>query len=348
MRKTAVLLAAVALVGATAFVSPGRALLAIDTDDATLVEYRLPTATLQALRAKWLDRIRATHADGTWAQLKVVLDDADLAAMGLPTAQTMKAENDRGGARRVREDRTTESATGLTFAGTGWFGIRPGAWLLVSTDEGTSLCSAAHVYGTPGNYQISTAGHCGNVGDVVTMLGAVQEGDTIYPVLVDIGRFSVSHLNPTDSDGNDRELGNDWGLVDVFDSMQGLVSPTMAFWGGPQGMFTAEGDVLPTQIVHYGHGLVLGTGGTPRTGTAMTWGQNQFTFFGAITPGDSGSGANVLFDPAGGGVMEAGGIITHLWVDASFEQGYGIMGGTRATVVTGALANGDLVASPLP
>ena len=343
MRKTAVLVAAVALVAATAFVSPSRALVSLDAAP-RLVEYRLATSTLSALRAKWLDRIRATHADGTWAQLKVVLDDADLAAMGLPTAQTMAADRANGGGpRKVREDRTT-AATGVTFAGTGWFGIRPGAWILVSDDEGTSLCSAAHAYGSPGNYQVSTAGHCGGVGDIVTMLGAVQEGDTIYPLLVDIGRIAVSHVNPTDADGNDRELGNDWALIDVFPSMQGLVSPTMAFWGGPQGMFTAQGDVLPTPIVHYGHGLVLGTGGTPRAGTALTWGDDQFTFVGAITPGDSGSGANVLANP----LNSAGGIITHIWVDSSFEQGFGLMGGTRATVVSGALANGDLVASPLP
>lgn len=340
MRKLGVALVAVALVGATAVMAPGQAV-----EPPTLTEYRLPQATLEALRAKWLDRIRATHADGTWAQLKVLLDDADLAAMGLPTAERMKADRDGGGgARRVRRDRTTEAATGLTFAGTGWFGLRPGAWILVTGDEGTALCSAAHVYGAPGSYEVSTAGHCGEVGDLVTMLGAVQEGDTVYPLLVDVGRMSVSHVAPTDQDGNDLALGRDWGLIDVFPSMQGLVSPTMAFWGGPQGMYTGQGELAPTQIVHYGHGLVVGTGGTPRTGTALTWGDDQFTFVGAITPGDSGSGANVLGAP----LNSAGGIITHLWVDSSFAEGFGIMGGTRATIVSGALADGDLVASPVP
>jgi hypothetical protein len=343
-------LVALALLAGSALVPPVRALdLSVSTATPTLAEYRLSPTTLQALRSKWLDRIRSTHADGTWAQLKVTHDDADLAAMGLPTAATMKADRASGGGpRKVREDRTTEAATGLTFAGTGWFGIRPGAWILIVTDDGISLCSAAHVYGAPGSYRISTAGHCGKVGDVVTMLGAVVEGDTVHPLLVDIGRFSVSHVSPTDADGNDKQLGADWGLIDVDPSMQGLVSPTMAFWGGPQGMFTAQGDVAPTQIVHYGHGLALGTGGTPRTGTALTWGDDQFTFVGAITPGDSGSGANVLADPASGAVMPAGGIITHLWVDAAFEEGYGVMGGTRATVVSGSLANGELVASPVP
>ena len=49
----------------------------------------------------------------------------------------------------------------VTFAGTGFAGIRPGAFLLLINDGSIGWCSMAHVYGSPGGYSVSTAGHCG-------------------------------------------------------------------------------------------------------------------------------------------------------------------------------------------
>jgi hypothetical protein len=132
-------------------------------------------------------------------------------------------------------------------------------------------------------------------------------------------------------------------------------------------MYTAQGEVvdvnltgnspsvalnpnpaLVQDVVHYGHGAGIGAGGTPRSGTAIAWGQDHFMAFGAITPGDSGSGANT---PAGDTVAsnrEAAGIITHIWIDPLMRQGLGIMGGTRATQVQGALANDQILPYPAP
>jgi hypothetical protein len=105
---------------------------------------------------------------------------------------------------------------------------------------------------------------------------------------------------------------------------------------------------LVQQIVHYGHGTGVGAGGTPRSGTAITWRANYFAFFGAITPGDSGSGSNTLTGDTVGANREAAGINTHIYVDGSLRTGVGLMAGTRATQVGGTLANGQILPYPAP
>jgi hypothetical protein len=104
---------------------------------------------------------------------------------------------------------------------------------------------------------------------------------------------------------------------------------------------------LVQQVVHYGHGAGIGTGGTPRSGTAITWRPDMFAFFGAITPGDSGSGSNTLTGDTVGANREAAGINTHIYVDASLRTGVGLMAGTRATQV-GTVANGQILPYPAP
>jgi hypothetical protein len=219
----------------------------------------------------------------------------------------------------------------------------------------------AHVYGAPGSYDISTAGHCGRPGDTATVIaGTGNRGDATGVILLDFGTFATSH---------DGGLGNDWALIDINPAYQGLVTPTMCFWGGPRGMYTNTGQVVgvnfpnnglvpqvsltpdPTlaqTVVHYGHGTGVGAGGTPRAGEAIAWGASHFMFFGAISPGDSGSGANTLLGDTVGANMEAAGIMTHLFIDPLMRQGLGIMGGTRATAVAGTLANGQIVPYPAP
>lgn len=79
----------------------------------------------------------------------------------------------------------------------------------------------------------------------------------------------------------------------------------MAYWGGPTGSYGGSG---PAVVQHAGWGLVIGTGGTPRVGLGVEFGPDSWRFAGAITFGDSGSGANVV-----GGL--AAGNITHIAVD---------------------------------
>jgi hypothetical protein len=347
-----------------------------------LREYRLSDAAVSKLRSDLVDQLSSRHRAGTWAPLRFELSNRDLRLMGLPKRKVLLSHNFKvptavyPNGKLVRlagPKRKSASAKGkpgsagaagpglVTFAGTGFFGIRPGAWLLLLNGNSVGWCSMAHVYGSPGSYQVSTAGHCGKPGDIGTVIGAVG-GRSIngvpVPVLLDFGAFKTSH---------DGGLGNDWALLSVYSQYQNLVTPTMAFWGGPIGMYRAQGEVLDLnltgnrpsigvnpnpalvqQLVHYGHGAGIGAGGTPRSGTAIAWGSSHFMFSGAITPGDSGSGANTLTGDAIGANRQAAGIITHIWIDALMRQGVGIMGGTRATQVGATLANGQILPYPAP
>ena len=326
-------------------------------------ELKLSESQAEQLRDRWVDKLVARYGTGRWAPMKLELDDGDLALMGLPPEKVLMSHRYDQPTAVHRDGRMETLAAGppvASFAGTGFFGIRPGAWLLIFSDAGVSLCSMAHVYGSPGSYSISTAGHCGKTGDTATVVGAVgdhTEAGVQVPVLIDFGRFAQST--------GDGGIGRDWALISIDSEWQSLVTPTMAFWGGPIGMYRATGEVvsanltngdvgidpnpaLVQQIVHYGHGLGLGTGGTPRSGTAISWRPDSFTFFGAISPGDSGSGSNTLTGDSIGANRQAAGINTHIYVDASLRTGVGTMAGTRATLVPATLADGQLLPYPAP
>ena len=332
---------------------------------AEVVEWTLPDARMAQLQERWADRMLATHARGTWAPMRFELTDRDLALMGLPPKRVLLKQRYSTPTAVYPDGRMQELADPalVSYAGTGFFGIRPGAFVLLMNGNSIGWCSLAHVYGSPGAYSISTAGHCGKVGDTATVIGAVG-GKTVagvpVPVLIDFGTFSKST--------GDGGIGRDWALISVKSGYQHLVTPTMAFWGGPIGMYRSTGEVvsadlfapggprfgtnpnpaLVQQVVHYGHGAGLGTGGTPRTGTAINWRANYFTAFGAITPGDSGSGTNTLTGDAVGNNREAAGINTHIYVDSSLRTGLGTFAGTRATLVRATLANGQILPYPAP
>lgn len=378
MRRTVALVVAVLLALAVTGVSwAGR------TDSTLLTEYTLDAYSKAKLTDLWLEQLSTKAPDGGWVPMRAELTDEMLDLMGLPPRAVLSKMSFPKPTIVDRLGRTEEivlpaskgggtgggvsspSGTGLpalaTYAGAGWFGIRPGAWILLLSGGGIGWCSAAHVYGSAGNYDISTAGHCGKARDVATVIAAFGNRESVAgPVLLDFGKFATSH---------DGGLGNDWALIDIYPQYQSLTTPTMAFWGGPRGMYTKTGSLaavtfkgsslipsvsvtpdplLAQTIVHYGHGTAVGTGGTPRVAEAIHWGASHFMFFGAITPGDSGSGANTLAGDSVGANMEAAGIMTHLYIDPLMRQGLGVMGGTRATTVRGTLANGQIVSYPVP
>lgn len=321
------------------------------TAEERLREFTLPSATLDELRDRFVERTLDRYPQGSWAPMKMELTDADLELMGLPSRrELLRADLSRPTV--FEPDGTTRALDPalVSFAGAGWFGIRPGAWLLLLNGGSVGWCSMSHVYGSPGSYSISTAGHCGKSGDKATVIAAV--GNRL-PVLLDFGTFKSSR---------DGGIGADYAQISIASAYQHLVTPTMAFWGGPRGVFTKTGSVvaapagnisvtpdpfLAQQIVHYGHGTGIGAGGNPRSGTAIHWPTKHYSFFGAITPGDSGSGANTLTGDTAGATMEAAGNITHLYVDSSLRTGLGLMAGTRTTVI-GTPANGQLVSYPVP
>ena len=324
-----------------------------------LSEFTLAPGAMDQLRTDFIDQTLAEHEPGTWAPLKMELSNKHLALMGLPSADVLRSMDFSKPTAFNADGTTTVMDPALvSFAGTGYFGIRPGAWILLISGNSIGWCSAAHVYGSAGSYDISTAGHCGKTGDIATVIGVVGNNT---PVLIDFGKFATSH---------DGGVGNDWALIDIYPQYQHLVTPTMAFWGGPRGMYTKTGSAatltfrrnnlldpqvtlnpdpfLAQGIAHYGHGTGIGAGGTPRAGAAISWGASHFMFFGAISPGDSGSGSNTTGGDAVAAVNEAAGINTHIYVDPLMRKGLGIMAGTRATSVNGTLAQGQLVGYPAP
>lgn len=175
--------------------------------------------------------------------------------------------------------------SGLAFTG-----IRPGAWII-----SPSGCTTNFVFGSASNYFIGTAGHCASVGDEVTVIAAPG-------VLMNIGTTVKSV---------DKGVGNDFALIDVRPSMEQYVNPSMAYFGGP----TAAGSPQPGDVVeHSGHGLVIGTGGTPRAGAVVYRSAGAFAWVGAASPGDSGSAVRL----ASG---EAAGALTHLVVGGKYLPG---------------------------
>ncbi|MDP9445082.1 MAG: S1 family peptidase [Actinomycetota bacterium] len=180
-------------------------------------------------------------------------------------------------------------ASGLAFTG-----IRPGAWIISPAG-----CTTNFVFGSARDYYIGTAGHCTEVGDQVTLIAAPG-------ILMNIGKTVKSV---------DRGVGNDFALIDVRPSMEQFVNPSMTYFGGP----TAAGSPRPGDVVeHAGHGLVIGTGGTPRAGVVVYRGNGDggdaFAWVGAASPGDSGSAVRL----ANG---EAAGDLTHLVVGGPYVPG---------------------------
>jgi hypothetical protein len=238
--------------------------------------------------------------------------------------------------------------TSLLFAG-----IRPGAWMISPAG-----CTMNYVFGsatgnlplkvsgpvvlaakngkrraraqTAGGTYIGTAGHCTKVGDEVTLIAAPG-------VLMNIGR-TVKSVN--------RGIGNDFALVKVRPEMVQFVNPSMAHVGGPTG---ARDPVFGDPVVHTGHGLVIGTGGTPRPGV-VTWEGGER---GPEVDGYGWDGA-AIFGDSGSPVRHADGVavgnLTHLVVAPdvlpAFIAGTNI---SRIREIAGVpLATASLVPDPLP
>lgn len=363
LRTTTLLLVSSLLLGVPMLTLSGAT---AETEQAVEIgEYLIDEETMCQIREEWLAKIWAENPQGTWAPLKWEPTDDQLARIGLPDSEFLLSHEFPTPTMVTPEGDMVQVALPAVaaYGGAGCFGIRPGAWLLLLDGGSVGWCSMAHVYGAPGSYQVSTAGHCGKTGDRATVIAAFSS--TGLPILLDFGAFSKST--------GDGGIGNDWALIGVASQYQHLVSPTMCAWGGPTGMYTQSGTTvgvnwprkigqtptvttstdpfLPQLILHYGHGTGLGQGvGTARVGFAVDWRASYFTWFGAISPGDSGSASNTATGDSIGAVREAAGINTHIYVDGlqPFKTGTGYLASTRATSVSATLANGQLVPYPVP
>lgn len=198
-------------------------------------------------------------------------------------------------------------------------GIRPGSWMIspagctlnfvfgsVSDGEGTQAKGNGKgkkqtAAAGSGDAYIGTAGHCAEVGDEVTIIAAPG-------ILMNIGTTVRSV---------DNGVGDDFALIDISPEMEEFVNPSTAYFGGP----TAVGDPQFGDIVeHAGHGLVIGTGGTPRAGVVVYRGEGEeqgsdaFAWDGAAAPGDSGS---FVIESDG----TAAGNLTHIVIGGPYVPG---------------------------
>ncbi|HEY8490609.1 MAG TPA: hypothetical protein VIO14_06420 [Dehalococcoidia bacterium] len=184
----------------------------------------------------------------------------------------------------------------------GTVGIRPGSWMVAPYG-----CTMNFVFQREGALAIGTAGHCvDEVGQDVVLLTVAPEGGGA--VLVDVGRVILKR---------DNGIGDDFALVEIRPELYPWVSPTTAVVGGPCGGYEGSG---PETVAHYGHGLGIGTGGTPRLGVALTWREDAYGWDGAAIFGDSGSPVRVTD-------LRAAGNLTHLVVDAAWLPSF--VAGTR-------------------
>jgi len=229
-------------------------------------------------------------------------------------------------------------------AGLATVGIRPGQWLITimtGRNIGFASCTANFVFVKNGTYGLGTAGHCaandalGGFADVTAyVVPPVGQGN---PGFYHIGKFVLSRNNG---------IGDDFAMISIYPQFNSWINPTMPYLGGPTGVYTAN---AATVVKHFGHGLVVGTGGTPRVGVAPIWTARSgraFAWYGVGAPGDSGSAVNVA-------TGEGAGNFTHIVIlDGVPGQILpGMLAGTRLTyilsVATGwSLVNGSLVGVP--
>jgi hypothetical protein len=199
-------------------------------------------------------------------------------------------------------------------------GIRPGSWMIAPAG-----CTMNFVFRSGAQYAIGTAGHCGNAGDPVTLITLAP--GTANPVLVEIGRISVSHNNG---------VGDDFALVPINPALNDWVNPTMALVAGPCGSYGGSG---PETVWHSGHGLGIGTGGTPRAGVSLTWQASAFGWDSPSIFGDSGSAVRV------GTGLQAAGDLTHLVVDTAWLPSF--VAGTRMSKIQSIAGGWSLVSSSI-
>ena len=203
----------------------------------------------------------------------------------------------------------------------GIVGIRPGSWMIEPYG-----CTMNFVFSRGSRLGIGTAGHCTDYVHQDVVLLTLTPGSN-NPVLIDVGQVVAR---------DDNGVGDDFALVEIYPQLYSWVSATTAAIGGPCGAYSGSG---PEIVWHYGHGLVIGTGGTPRAGPALTWQQDAFGWDSAAIFGDSGSPVRVTTG------LEAAGDLTHLVVDTNWLPSF--IAGTRIGKMLQTAPGWQLVSSPL-
>jgi hypothetical protein len=222
-------------------------------------------------------------------------------------------------------------------AGLATIGIRPGQWLInlsLGRTIGFASCTANFVFQKQGSYGLGTAGHCaakdamGSWAEVGAYV--VPPAGAGLPGFYNIGTFSLSR---------DNGIGEDFAMVSIHSQYNSWINPTMPYLGGPTGVYTSN---LPNVVKHFGHGLGVGAGGTPRAGVAPIWTARDgraFGWYGVGMLGDSGSAVNVA-------TGEGAGNFTHIVIHDLGEGNEllpGMLAGTRLTHILSIASGWSLV-----
>ena len=272
----------------------------------------------------------ATQAEIKRAVAKAVASGAKVRKLrrAQPAWYTKKQE------RKVQRDSDGWTPAPVDAPLPGEVGIRPGSWMI-----SPFWCTMNFVFQKAGTVAIGTAGHCVDGNEPVVLLTLAPSSGN--PVLVELGRVLLKR---------DAGIGQDYALVEVPPQHYDWLFPTMGVVGGPCGVYAEN---TPQSVFHYGHGVGVGTGGTPRAGMGFSlagdppfirikgvdwdWDADSIVWAGLINGGDSGSGVRI-------GQLPAVSNLTH---------GIGITGlepsalawGTRVTTITS--QGWQLVNSPL-
>lgn len=226
--------------------------------------------------------------------------------------------------------------------------IRPGTQIFPQSILG--WCTAAFAYGGRwpwGHDMIATAGHCTDPGDDVFALAAPS-------TILHFGRTWTS----TGTWGSG--IGNDWALIDVFYEWEPYVDADVAWVGGPCGLYAGTFQQAPSRLVkHVGHGLGVGTGGTPRAGRLVGLTSTTATYESVTNGGDSGSPVLLTVEVAvhveGGTLADASdadadavrvcgegrALAIHTHTSLPCTAYYCLKYGTRVTAIPEPLAHGD-------
>lgn len=229
-------------------------------------------------------------------------------------------------------DAETSQATMATSAGMPALFIRPGALMVGPDPAGGAVpitCTMGFVFGSPGIYTISTAGHCTRPGWDVVVLAAPS-------LIASIGKATVVH---------DGGIGDDYAFITISEEWQPWVDPNVAGTLGPDGpMYDgAISTSNPVPVKYIGHGWGIGTGGTVRAGVARVV-NNERTAYWCTCPiflGDSGGPALAVTTahPLGQGL----GLLTHMQFGSPAGS---TAAGTHLRAFAGTPTPGDLNPAP--
>jgi hypothetical protein len=244
----------------------------------------------------------------------------------------------------------------------------------VSIVDGFALCSANFVFQNGTNFGLGTAGHCAAKDALASPVTAFvipppevcANGGSCAPGLYAIGTFSFVHNGG---------LGDDFALISLYPAFNSWVRPTMPVFGGPTGAFTGglagvpggttqvgqltatTAAFSPALIGHCGHGLVLGAGGSCRVSAGLFAADTWYAWYGPSTPGDSGSGVEILGNYAEAlNAVPAVADLTHIIiadftisrrgdVTAGADEP-GMIAGTQMSAILGMIGSWHLVTGP--